>query len=155
MCKNLVQKGNLSSPLILYNRTSKRASELSDRLGNCTVSSSIANAVADADIIFSCLLDDNAVFETFTEILKHDVKGKLFVSCSTTQPETSDKLASLVEAQDAGLVTMPGKSYHQVESSRNGISRLGIRPHILYFLLDIVSEIEEVQRLTIGDNSVW
>ncbi|CAF9932437.1 MAG: hypothetical protein HETSPECPRED_008360 [Heterodermia speciosa] len=107
MCKNLVQKGNLSSPLVLYNRTAKRANELSDRVGNCIVSSSITNAVADADIIFSCLTDDNAVLETFTEILKHDVKGKLFVSCSTTQPETSDKLASLVEAQDAGLVTMP------------------------------------------------
>ena len=109
MCGNLVRKGNLSSPLVLYNRTVSRASELSDSLGNCVVSSSVANAVADADIIFSCLTDDKAVFETFTEILKHDVKGKLFVSCSTTQPETSDKLASMVECRGAGLVTMPGR----------------------------------------------
>lgn len=125
MCKNLVQKGNLSSPLVLYNRTVKRASELSDRLGNCIVASSIANAVADADIIFSCLTDDEAVKETFTEILKHNVKGKLFVSCSTTQPETSDKLANWVEDHDAELVTMPGKSYYLHPTPGSGRSREG------------------------------
>ena len=145
MCKNLVQKGNLSSPLVLYNRTAKRANELSDRVGNCIVSSSITNAVADADIIFSCLTDDNAVLETFTEILKHDVKGKLFVSCSTTQPETSDKLASLVEAQDAGLVTMPGKSYCQVEKSCNGNNSSKICPQMSNLLPHEVSEAENVQ----------
>ena len=108
MCSNLVKKGNLSFPLILYNRTTIRASQLADRLGNCHVAESLAEAVVGADIIFSCLLDDNAVMEAFQEILKEDVKGKLFVSCSTTQPETSDKLAEMIEAKEAGLVTMPG-----------------------------------------------
>ena len=109
MCGNLVRKGNLSSRLVLYNRTTSRATQLSDRLGHCTVAASMADAVANADIIFSCLTDDNAVIQAFREILKDDVKGKLFVSCSTTQPNTSDELAEMVEAKGAGLVTMPGR----------------------------------------------
>ncbi|KAL8829805.1 MAG: hypothetical protein Q9191_001808 [Dirinaria sp. TL-2023a] len=128
MCGNLVRKGNLSSPLILYNRTVSRASELSNRLGNCVVCYSVVDAVADADIIFSCLTDDSAVFETFTEILKHEVKGKLFVSCSTTQPETSDKLASMVESRGAGLVTMPGRSSVTRSMFRAMASQSSTRP---------------------------
>ena len=133
MCKNLVQKGNLSSPLVLYNRTAKRTTELADRLGNCIVASSIADAVADADIIFSCLTDDKAVFETFEEILKHDVQGKLFVNCSTIQPDKSDELASRVEAKGAGLVTMPGTCYYQIDC--NSSHRSAIPSEMPYMTL--------------------
>ena len=109
MCVNLVKKGNLSFPLILYNRTKDRADQLANRLGNCNVAESLAEAVAGADIIFSCLTDDKAVLDVFVKILREDVKGKLFVNCSTTQPDTSNMLAEMIEAKEAGLVTMPGK----------------------------------------------
>lgn len=109
MCGNLVAKGNLTSPLILYNRTRSRAEQLAHALGNCTVASSAPKAVAGADIIFTCLTDDSAVLELFRQILEHDVAGKLFVNCSTTQPATSDDLAVMVEKHGAGIVTMPGK----------------------------------------------
>lgn len=33
MCKNLVEKGNLDKPLVLYNRTKKRADDLASQLG--------------------------------------------------------------------------------------------------------------------------
>ena len=121
MCGNLVQKGNLSFPLMLYNRTKKRATELAKRLGNCNVAKSLADVVAGADIVFSCLTDDKAVLETFQEILKEDVKGKLFVSCSTTQPETADMLAKMIEAKEAGLVNMPGKHFVPCLSISNRI----------------------------------
>ncbi|KAL9020826.1 MAG: hypothetical protein Q9185_002010 [Variospora sp. 1 TL-2023] len=109
MCGNLVKKGNLGSPLILYNRTASRAQQLAQELGNCSVANSPSEAVAGADIIFTCLTDDHAVLELFRQILDHDVTGKLFVNCSTTQPATSDDLAAMVEKKGAGVVTMPGK----------------------------------------------
>lgn len=123
MCGNLVKKGNLSSPLVLYNRTESKAKDLAEKLGNCQVSASIDDAVANADIIFSCLTDDNAVMDAFHQILQQDVKGKLFVSCSTTQPETADRLAEMVEANDAGMVTMPGTSLEYFCSARGFIPR--------------------------------
>ncbi|KAL8923089.1 MAG: hypothetical protein Q9208_004773 [Pyrenodesmia sp. 3 TL-2023] len=107
MCANLVAKGNLTSPLVLYNRTSSRAEKLAHALGNCTVAKSAPEAVASADIIFACLTDDSAVLELFRQILEHNVAGKLFVNCSTTQPATSDDLAAMVEKHRAGIVTMP------------------------------------------------
>ena len=110
MCGNLVKKGKLTSPLILYNRTATKSIELAERLGNCVVATRVDEAVSKADIIFSCLTDDTAVLALFRQILEQDVKGKLFVSCSTTQPKTSNELGEMVEAKGAGLVTMPGKT---------------------------------------------
>ncbi|KAI4113178.1 MAG: hypothetical protein LQ345_005782 [Seirophora villosa] len=107
MCGNLVKKGNLGSPLILYNRTASRAEQLAQELGNCSVANSAPEAVASADIIFTCLTDDDAVLKLFRQILDSDVTGKLFVNCSTTQPGTSDDLAAMVEKKGAGVVTMP------------------------------------------------
>ena len=50
MCKNLVEKGNLSQPLIIYNRTQQRAEDLSAKLGSgkTKVASSIEEAVKPA-----------------------------------------------------------------------------------------------------------
>lgn len=118
MCGNLVRKGNLTSPLVLYNRTATKAFELAEKLGSCTVATEVDEAVAKADIIFSCLTDDLAVLALFRQILESDVKGKLFVSCSTTQPKTSNDLCEMVEAKGAGLVTMPGKTHNHRNADR-------------------------------------
>src|ERR1700734_3648819 len=83
MCKNLVEKGKLSEPLIIYNRTTVKAEDLSKKIGHSTVSSSLSEAVTRSDIIFFCLGDDAAVQSNVEEALKGDVKGKLFVDCST------------------------------------------------------------------------
>lgn len=125
MCGNLVKKGNLTSPLALYNRTSSRAEQLAAELGNCTVAKSASEAVSSADIIFTCLTDDLAVLELFRQILEKDVEGKLFVNCSTTQPATSDDLATMVEKKGADIVTMPGK--RDSESLVDTLGRLGAR----------------------------
>ncbi len=54
--KNLVEKGQLSVPLILYNRTKKRADDLAATIGSekIKVVESIHDAVSPADIIFTC-----------------------------------------------------------------------------------------------------
>jgi len=109
MCKNLVEKGNLSAPLILYNRTQKRSDELAAKLGSdkTKVATTIKEAVEPADIIFTCVGDDKAIDETIDTILKSDVKGKLIVDCSTVHPNTTDALSKAVTEKGAHFVACP------------------------------------------------
>jgi 3-hydroxyisobutyrate dehydrogenase-like beta-hydroxyacid dehydrogenase len=109
MCKNLVEKGDLDKPLIIYNRTKKRADDLSQKLTSAksTVASTIEDAVSKSDIIFTCLGDDAAVNETIDSALKGNVKGKLFVDCSTVHPDTTNALAKKVTSTGAEFVACP------------------------------------------------
>ena len=109
MCKNLVEKGNLPKPLIIFNRTEQRAQVLSKSLpaGKSVVASTIQEAVSQADIIFTCVGDDAAINETIDAALKGDVKGKLFVDCSTIHPETSEGLAKRVASAGAEFIASP------------------------------------------------
>ncbi|CAF9931714.1 hypothetical protein IMSHALPRED_008696 [Imshaugia aleurites] len=106
MCKNLVEKGDLDKPLIIFNRTQKRATDLSARLpsGTSTVASSLEEAVSKADIVFTCLGDDAAIKDTIGAAVKGNVEGKLFVDCSTVHPDTTDMLAESIKSQGAELV---------------------------------------------------
>ncbi|EPQ53130.1 hypothetical protein GLOTRDRAFT_79197 [Gloeophyllum trabeum ATCC 11539] len=110
MCKNLIEKGNLSKPLIIYNRTRKRADDLSATTGGQTaVAATIAEAVARADIIFTCVGDDKAIADTLAQAVAGParVRGKLFVDCSTVHPDTTAQLAKVCNAQGAEFVAMP------------------------------------------------
>lgn len=107
MCKNLVEKGNLDKPLILYNRTTQRAHDLSAKIGNSTVASSIEEAVSKADIIFYCLGEDPSVISTLEQILKTDIKGKVIVDCSTVHPDTTTKESQMVEEKGGEFVACP------------------------------------------------
>ena len=112
MCKNLVEKGDLSQPLIIFNRTIERAEELKTRLpsGKSSVASSIEDVVSKSDIIFTCLGDDAAIKDTISTATKGDVKGKLFVDCSTVHPDTTAHLAKTIEGHEAEFVACPGTS---------------------------------------------
>ncbi|OAQ99431.1 hypothetical protein LLEC1_07842, partial [Akanthomyces lecanii] len=65
MCKNIVEKGNLDSPLLIYNRSKQRAIDLSQKLpaGKTEVVESLVDAAGKADIIFTCISNDEAVAE--------------------------------------------------------------------------------------------
>lgn len=110
MCKNLVEKGDLDKPLIIFNRTQKRAIDLNAMLpsGKSVVASSLEEAVSKGDIIFTCLGDDAAIKDMIATALKGDVKGKLFVDCSTVHPDTSNLLAKSIQDKGAGMVACPG-----------------------------------------------
>lgn len=54
---------------------------------------SITEGMAKADIIFTCLANDEAVKETIGKALGSDFKGKLFVECSTIQADTTEAMA--------------------------------------------------------------
>lgn len=107
MCKNIVTRGNLEKPLIIFNRTAKRAEDLSKSLplGKSVVSSSIDEVVSKSDIIFVCVGDDAAVNETIDTALKNDVKERLFVDCSTVHPDTTEGLAKKIMAAGAEFGT--------------------------------------------------
>ncbi|KAF2098733.1 6-phosphogluconate dehydrogenase-like protein NAD-binding protein [Rhizodiscina lignyota] len=109
MCKNLVEKGNLDKPLILWNRTQKRADDLAATLGTsgAKVASTIQDAVKPADIIFICVGDDKADRETVDTITSVNVDGKLIVDCSTVHPDTTLELESTLAAKGAAFVAMP------------------------------------------------
>jgi len=107
MCKNLVEKGNLSEPLIIYNRTQSRATDLSRKIGHSTVATSIEEAVSKSDIIFTCLGDDPAIKSAIEAVTKVEVKGKLFVDCSTVHPDTTHELCERLEGKGASFVACP------------------------------------------------
>ena len=109
MCKNLVEKGQLDRPLIVYNRTEKRAVDLCKSLpsGKSAVASTIEEAVSKSDIIFTCVGDDAAINETIDAALKSNIKGKLFVDCSTVHPETSKGLEEKITGAGAEFVACP------------------------------------------------
>lgn len=109
MCANLVSKGNLDKPLILYNRTQKRADDLSAKLGpsKTKVASTIPEAVKDSDLILICVGDDAAVNSTVDTILEQNVQGKTLVDCSTVHPDTTNALEKRITAAGAQFVGMP------------------------------------------------
>jgi 3-hydroxyisobutyrate dehydrogenase-like beta-hydroxyacid dehydrogenase len=111
MCKNMVEKGGLASPLLVYNRTTARSSALVEQLGGdgkAKVARTIAEAVTPANIVFICVGDDPAVEATIAEILASgDVSGKLIVDCSTVHPDTTRKINETLRSKGASFVAMP------------------------------------------------
>lgn len=110
MVKNLVEKGNLDKPVILYNRTRKRAEDLAATLpaGKTEIVDSVEEGVKKADIIFTIVSNDAAVQAVFSSALKvGGLKDKLFVECSTIHPETTEQLARDAAAAGAQFLASP------------------------------------------------
>lgn len=113
MCKNIVEKGNLDKPLLLYNRSQQRAEELKATFpeGKAEVASDLAAAVAKADIVFSCVANDEAAEATLlgpsVKGLASGVAGKLFVECSTIHPDTTERLEKALTGAGAEFVAAP------------------------------------------------
>ncbi|KAH8729143.1 hypothetical protein GQ44DRAFT_823855 [Phaeosphaeriaceae sp. PMI808] len=113
MSKNLIEKGNLDKPLLLWNRTKQRADDLATNLASkfgpnkTKVVDNLHDAAKEADIIFMCMSDDAAVTSAVNTMLQQDVKGKLFVDCTTVHPTTTNTLEKTITAAGAEFVGMP------------------------------------------------
>ncbi|KAI5380220.1 hypothetical protein J4E82_000796 [Alternaria postmessia] len=109
MGRNLVEKGNLDKPLILYNRTKSRSEDLASKLGGSKtkVVDTISDAVKSSDIIFMCLGDDAAVNSAVDAMLEAGVNGKLVVDCSTVHPDTTNGLEKKITEKGGEFVGMP------------------------------------------------
>ncbi|KAL8704909.1 MAG: hypothetical protein Q9201_001942 [Fulgogasparrea decipioides] len=111
MVKNLVEKGQLSEPLIIFNRTLQRARDLQATLssGKSTIAPNIADLVQRSDIIFTCLGDDAALEKTVETICEtpNGLDNKLFVDCSTVHPNTTNALSATITSHGAEFVACP------------------------------------------------
>ncbi|KXH33254.1 hypothetical protein CSIM01_03168 [Colletotrichum simmondsii] len=109
MCKNIAEKSKLDKPLLIYNRTTKRATELSQSLpsGKTQVVKSLGDAIAQADIIFTCVANDQAVKEIFATASQQKLEGKVFVECSTIAPGASEAAAKAVLDKGAEFICAP------------------------------------------------
>jgi 3-hydroxyisobutyrate dehydrogenase len=90
-----------SFPLTVYNRTSARASDLITQ--GAILTSSPADAAADADVIISMVSDDAASRHVWLEekgALSRAKSGAIIVDCSTISPRWARELAKA--AQDRG-----------------------------------------------------
>lgn len=72
------------------------------------MSSSLSEVVSKADIIWSCIQNEEAVTEMFKSLSSFDIRGKLFVESSTIPAETADSLSKQILDAGAEFVSMPG-----------------------------------------------
>lgn len=107
MCKNLVEKGKLEKPLLIFNRTKSRADTLSSKIGHSSVASSITDLVDKSDIVFYCLGEDPSVIENVDKMLETSVKGKILVDCSTIHPDTTAQENEKITKAGGQFVAMP------------------------------------------------
>ncbi|KAI4237327.1 MAG: hypothetical protein LQ349_001935 [Xanthoria aureola] len=112
MVKNLVGKGPLHAPLIISNRNAQRAFDLQAILDpgkeKTVVAPTMADAVKAADIVFTCLGDDDAMRQIAQEVSDvFNLNGKLFVDCSTVHPDTTHHLADVFTKAGAEFVACP------------------------------------------------
>ncbi len=97
MAERLCQAGH---KLTVYNRTHAKAQSFA-KLG-AMVAGSIESAVEGADVVFTSVIDDQALEEVTALLLPHLKKGVIHVSTSTVLPKTAEKLAKL--HKEAGVI---------------------------------------------------
>lgn len=108
---NLVQKGSLDKPLLIYNHTQKRSDDFLTQVGsaNAKTPTLLHEGVGSSDIIFSCLSSDSAVLDIYKSMTKEgDICGRLFDECSSILPELVEKIARLMIDHGAEFISSPG-----------------------------------------------
>jgi 3-hydroxyisobutyrate dehydrogenase-like beta-hydroxyacid dehydrogenase len=118
MVANLLKDG---CPVNVWNRTASHADDVVQ--AGASRASSIAEAVADADVIMYCLSDDDAVREVvFGEngIMKSVRAGQTAVDMSTVHPSLSREQAQAYGSLDVGFLDAP------VFGSKNEAANAGL-----------------------------
>jgi 3-hydroxyisobutyrate dehydrogenase-like beta-hydroxyacid dehydrogenase len=87
-------------PLLAFNRTQARAETL-QKTQPVEVATSLEQVAQSSDIIFSCLLNDAAVIETFDALIPHLKSGAILVEQSTIAPALAQENAKRVK--EAGV----------------------------------------------------
>lgn len=100
--ERLLKEGN---SLTVYNRTKEKAKPLANM--GAVVANSIEEAVKNAEIIFSSLIDDHAVLEVSDSLLKFAPSGLIHASASTILPKTAASLAELHAKKGAIYAASP------------------------------------------------
>lgn len=95
MAKHLKQGGYIVKA---YNRTYAKAKQLEPDI---TASTTIADCVKDADIIFSIVGYPSDVLEVYNEVFLHAKKGSILIDMTTSSPSLAKKLYK--QAKNLGL----------------------------------------------------
>ena len=101
MAKNLEKAG---FPLSVYNRSADKAADFSAASQVCT---DIPKLVAESDIIFTMLSNDDAVHAVYETILQLPIAGKVFVDMSTISQGASVEVGKLLRNEQADFVDAP------------------------------------------------
>ncbi|CAM3127773.1 3-hydroxyisobutyrate dehydrogenase [Legionella steigerwaltii] len=88
--------------LTVFNRTAEKMQPLVK--AGAKGAKNLEDAVKDAKIIITCLLDDNAVLETVSHFVHLLQPNVIHVGTSTILPETSKKLAELHKKHDSTYI---------------------------------------------------
>ncbi|GKZ24534.1 hypothetical protein AbraIFM66951_006070 [Aspergillus brasiliensis] len=109
MAANIAQKGPQTTPITLYNRTSSKATTFASTLppNKATVSTSLADAISNATIIFICVGDDAALEAIISGLPTSSLSSKIIVDCSTVHPDTSRKVHSTLASHGASFIACP------------------------------------------------
>ncbi|KAJ5554871.1 Dehydrogenase multihelical [Penicillium sp. DV-2018c] len=111
MSSNIARKGPQTAPLLLYNRTTTRATAHAQTLPNTSVANTLSEAIIPSTTIFTCVGDDTALHSIIDSILNDstpiDLTSKIFIDCSTVHPDTSRKISSLLSARGAEFIACP------------------------------------------------
>ena len=87
----------------VFNRTVAKAQALVDK--GAILASSAEKAVEEADVVMSCLFNDQAVLEVTQQIAKHMKQKAIHVCISTILPDTSVQLKVLHENYNTHFVS--------------------------------------------------
>lgn len=101
MARNIAGAG---LPLTVWNRTPDKAEPLADV---AEVAGSVAEAVADADVVVTMLFDADSVVETLEQARGHLKEGAVWLQMSTVGVAGSDRLTSLADDLGVDLVDAP------------------------------------------------
>ncbi|KAJ9133750.1 6-phosphogluconate dehydrogenase family protein [Pleurostoma richardsiae] len=108
MSRNLQEylKSSGAPNLIFTNRTLSRGQALQD-LGAIPVET-VGEVAKRSDIIFSCVSNDQVLSEVARDIIASgDIKGKVYVDCSTVHPDTSVKISKQIADAGGSFVAAP------------------------------------------------
>ncbi|MVZ65159.1 NAD-binding protein [Sphingobacterium sp. DK4209] len=132
MAKNLEKAG---FPLSVYNRSADKAADFSAGSQICT---DIPKLVAESDIIFTMLSNDDAVHAVYETILQLPIAGKVFVDMSTISQSASVEIGKLLRNEQADFVDAPvagstqpakeGTLIFMVGTSNTSLSR--VKPYL-------------------------
>jgi 3-hydroxyisobutyrate dehydrogenase len=90
----------------VYNRTEEKARDWAQKHKGRTYSS-VANAAAGADIVFSCVGNDRDLREVFEAAASTMRKGAIFVDHTTASAEIARELAAKAEERGLGFLDAP------------------------------------------------
>ena len=88
--------------MMVWNRSADKA-----RATGLKVAGTPRELAEGCEVVISIVTDARAVESVYTEMLKGEVKGKLFVEMSTVRPASAKRISDMVKGKGAGFVECP------------------------------------------------